>query len=125
MMRGILAVFVAAAGIAIEAYLINRILGHPAAGPEQAPLGTKVTFVGLASLPFLVLVVLMFHRTRSVDVQDHWLRYFAVTTAVGVLATFIGLRQFGHSTLAILLLGYVAQWVTIGFGWFRNRETSK
>ena len=120
MTQRILATLVAAAGLFIEVYLIERILTHPAAGPEQVLLSTRIVFIGLASLPFLVLLLLVLYRNRSAADYAHWLRCSAITVVVGALSAFVALRQFGHSTLAILLLGYLGQWITIAISILRR-----
>jgi hypothetical protein len=104
------------AAVTAETYLFQLILKHPASNPVQDVNELLVKFALLAGLPFLILLVIVLMRRASA------FKFAMIAAMLGVLACILAYVQYSHSTPGFLVLGYLAQWITVIVTWFRIQQ---
>jgi len=121
----VLAIALCLLGLAGELLILREILYHPAGGwPETSWLNWAANG-GTSSLPYAAAIIwsIFFAKERVVAILA--LRTSALVSVIGVFFAFVALRQYGHATPFLLIIGFAGQWVSIAVGLFQATRGSR
>jgi hypothetical protein len=120
MKLSIATVVVALISSAVELTFLHAIFTHPAGGPDGSSNFTRWAYYAVALIPYASIIAWAIGAPCSV--KRKWFYRSVIVGLIGIALALIALRQYGHATPVLLLLGYIAQWVVIGLGVMDGRS---
>jgi hypothetical protein len=122
-MTRIWATLVLAIGYGLELLILTAI--YDPEGDWRGSTYADITFYGpWSALPYIVGLVWLMLTAKDKRYSALILRCALTVAGLGVVVSFVALRQGAHTAAGLLPLGFISQWLALGVylivGWHRR-----